>query len=82
MINSLNQGSALMSLDQNRSPSKPENPVQPSKWNGLEREIAEAAYYIWEKEGHPHGRELDHWLSAEHNVRRLVDAGKTREPAR
>ena len=71
-----------MSLGPNQSPSKPEGPGQPSKWNELEPEIAVAAYYIWEKEGHPHGRELDHWLRAEHNVRRLVDAGKTREPAR
>jgi hypothetical protein len=71
-----------MSTDQNQSPSKPEKPGQPSKWNGLEREIAVAAYYIWEKEGHPHRRDLDHWLRAEHNVRRLVDADKTREPAR
>ncbi|MGZ5943234.1 MAG: DUF2934 domain-containing protein [Isosphaeraceae bacterium] len=44
--------------------------------------MAVAAYYIWEKEGYPHGRDLDHWLHAEHNVRRLVDAGKTRKPAR
>ena len=71
-----------MSLGQNQLPSKPEGPGQLSKWNELEPEIAVAAYYIWEKEGHPHGRELDHWLRAEHNVRRLVDAGKTREPAR
>jgi len=71
-----------MSLGPNQFPSKPESPGQPSKWNELEPEIAVAAYYIWEKEGHPHERELDHWLRAEHNVRRLVDAGKTREPAR
>ena len=71
-----------MNLDQNQSPSKPECSGQPSKWNELDGEIATAAYYIWEKEGYPHGRDLDHWLHAEHNVRRLVDAGKTREPAR
>jgi len=71
-----------MSKDQNPSPSKPEKPAQPTKWNGQEREIALAAYYIWEKEGHPQGRELDHWLRAEHTVRRLVDSGKTRGPAR
>jgi len=72
-----------MSTDQNQSPSKSENSGQQSKWNELEREIiAVAAYYIWEKEGHPHGRELDHWLRAEHNIRRLVDAAKTRGIAR
>jgi hypothetical protein len=71
-----------MSTEQNQSPSKPEKPAQPSKWNGQEREIALAAYYIWEKEGRPQGHELDHWLRAEHNSRRLVDSGKTRGPAR
>ena len=71
-----------MSKDRNQSRSKSEKPTQPSNWNGQEPEIALAAYYIWEKEGHPQGRELDHWLSAEHHVRRLVDAEGTRKPAR
>ena len=31
--------------------------------NGKER-IAQRAYWIWEQEGRPHGRDLDHWLSA------------------
>lgn len=26
--------------------------------------IAARAYGIWEREGRPHGRDLDHWLSA------------------
>ena len=47
-----------------------------------ERWVSEAAYFIWEKEGHPHGHALDHWLRAEHDIRRLVDAGKLREPVR
>jgi hypothetical protein len=44
-----------------------------------ERWVKEAAYFIWEKEGHGHGHDLDHWLRAEKEVRRLVDAGKIRE---
>ena len=72
----------MMSLKKNPSPPKPEITGQPSKRNGPEREIALAAYYIWEKEGHPQGHELDHWLRAEHGVRRLVDADKSRKPAR
>lgn len=71
-----------MSSDQTQSQSKPEKPGQPSKWNGQEREIAMAAYYIWEKEGRPHGHDLDHWLRAEHNARRLVDADKPRNSSR
>lgn len=27
-------------------------------------QIRERAYRIWVDEGHPHGRELDHWLRA------------------
>jgi hypothetical protein len=25
----------------------------------------EAAYFLWENEGRPHGKDLDHWLRAE-----------------
>jgi hypothetical protein len=32
-------------------------------------EIARRAYTIWEVEGRPSGRELDHWLRAEAEVR-------------
>ena len=72
-----------MSTDKSQSQSKPESPGQASKWNELERDIvAVAAYYIWEKEGRPQGHELDHWLRAEHNIRRLVDAAKTRKPGK
>ena len=28
-------------------------------------EIADRAYDIWEREGRPHGKALDHWLRAE-----------------
>ena len=28
-------------------------------------EIAVCAYFIWEQEGKPEGRALDHWLQAE-----------------
>ena len=32
-------------------------------------EIAKRAYTIWEIEGRPSGRDLDHWLRAEAEVR-------------
>ena len=32
-------------------------------------EIALHAYYIWEKEGRPEGRALEHWLQAELQLR-------------
>ena len=47
-----------------------------------QRWSSEAAYFIWEKEGHPHGRDLDHRLRAEYEGRRLIDAGKLRMPVR
>lgn len=28
------------------------------------QEIANCAYAMWEKEGRPHGRDLEHWLRA------------------
>jgi len=30
-----------------------------------EQQIAECAYYIWESEGQPAGREAEHWHQAE-----------------
>ena len=29
-----------------------------------EAKVRERAYYIWEREGRPHGRELQHWQAA------------------
>jgi hypothetical protein len=31
-------------------------------------EIAVCAYYLWEKEGRPHGRHLIHWLQVEEQL--------------
>jgi hypothetical protein len=36
--------------------------------SSLEDEIAECAYFIWESEGHPIGREAEHWHQAELQV--------------
>ncbi len=33
-----------------------------------ERDIRERAYAIWEKEGCPDGKSLDHWLHAEAEI--------------
>jgi hypothetical protein len=30
--------------------------------------IRECSYQIWEQEGRPEGRHLDHWLQAEHEL--------------
>ena len=33
-----------------------------------QQEIALRAYAMWEKEGRPHGRSLEHWLAAEREL--------------
>lgn len=35
--------------------------------------IRERAYVIWEREGRPQGRELDHWLQAESELTNLQE---------
>jgi hypothetical protein len=34
----------------------------------LQSEIAQRAYFIWEEEGRPNGRALEHWIKAEEEV--------------
>jgi len=41
---------------------------------GEKERIAERAYQIWEQQGRPHGRDLDHWLQAEQEA---AAGGKT-----
>jgi hypothetical protein len=38
--------------------------------------IQERAYAFWEREGRPHGRDLEHWLRAEEEIHR-ASAGRT-----
>ena len=33
-----------------------------------QQEIAQRAYAMWEQEGRPDGRNLDHWLTAENEL--------------
>jgi hypothetical protein len=44
--------------------------------------IAEHAYHIWENEGRPHGRSLDHWLKAEAEVTAVAAPEKKAAPKR
>ena len=41
----------------------------------LRGKLAARAYAIWEREGRPHGRDLDHWLAAEREIARPTAAG-------
>ena len=38
-----------------------------------DEEVREAAYFIWEREGRPEGRALDHWARALTEVRGTDD---------
>jgi hypothetical protein len=44
-------------------------PDFPAEW------IAVCAYFIWEKEGRPNGRHINHWNRAKNELRRLWKAG-------
>lgn len=37
--------------------------------------VRERAYRIWESEGRPHGRDLDHWLQAERELAAAAEPG-------
>jgi hypothetical protein len=68
--------------EENTSSSQPQvNRLQGSPGNGNEsggngasmfssEEIAERAYQIFEREGRSDGRDMDHWLQAEQELRR------------
>jgi hypothetical protein len=51
-----------------------------------EQEIRGLAYKIWEEEGCPHGRNVEHWLKAEAMLQSRNDGDepepKVRRPAR
>jgi len=47
-------------------------------------DVAACAHMIWEKEGKPHGRDVEHWFQAETLLRamRAADAEAAKEPAK
>jgi len=50
-----------------------------------EQWLRDRAYYIWEREGRPHGRALNHWLQAigdATRVRRVSDRDPTPDEER
>jgi hypothetical protein len=47
----------------------PREPVPTGTPEPSPAEIAALAYQIWEQEGRPEGRDLDHWLMAREQLR-------------
>lgn len=46
-----------------------------------ENQIKDRAHHIWEREGRPHGRELDHWRQAEAEIAAERAPAKSRSRA-
>ncbi|MGG2476817.1 DUF2934 domain-containing protein, partial [Rhizobium sp. BR5] len=42
--------------------------------------ISKRAYTLWEKEGHPHGRDAQHWEQAKHEFS-LLKTSEATKPA-
>jgi hypothetical protein len=45
-----------------KSTSRAKSPAPAKTIDFSEQERRDAAYYLWEQEGRPEGRALDHWL--------------------
>jgi hypothetical protein len=45
-----------------------------------QQKISERAYALWQREGCPHGRDMDHWLKAEREV--SAENGKATTPVK
>jgi Protein of unknown function (DUF2934) len=56
---------------------KPKKPIS----DEVKREIEVRAYLIWEREGHPIGRELEHWKLAEAEILAVAPEAKTEKKA-
>ena len=64
--------------------SKKTKKMRPEKppYDPTDEDIAECAYFIWESEGHPIGKEAEHWREAETQLylsRALDDALESNE---
>lgn len=47
----------------------------PTDADALRKRTEERAYALWESEGRPHGRHLDHWCQAEAETTVSADTG-------
>lgn len=51
--------------DQSTEKENPGNQTEEAGHCGTPQEIAQCAYYVWEQEGRPEDRALEHWCRAE-----------------
>ncbi|MBB5574243.1 DUF2934 domain-containing protein [Rhizobium paranaense] len=59
------------------SPAADESQTAEAPTRDLEKEIRERAYSIWENEGRPEGRHLEHWERAEKQINGEFHLDKT-----
>jgi Protein of unknown function (DUF2934) len=45
-----------------------------------EQAIRERAYAIWEEEGRPDGKDLEHWCRAEDEINSASEGGENKTP--
>lgn len=69
-----------MGIDR-RSTRRPEPTIDAAKASeerqlAREQAVRERAYAIWEEEGHPDGRDLDHWRRAKKRSAQLTNVPK------
>jgi len=57
-----------------------ERPLDPAPDAETLAKIAHLAHTYWEAEGRPEGRDLEHWLRAEADVRALLESGGAGDP--
>ncbi len=68
--------------DQSETPMKPSSPSHSPHFEPTEADIQKCAYYLWQEEGCPVGKDLDIWLSAKELVRHHVALAKPPRLAR
>jgi DUF2934 family protein len=47
-----------------------ECPSEQAVYSNIEEIVRQRAYYLWELEGKPQGREVEHWHRAQSEIRR------------
>lgn len=52
----------------------------PPDAEALRKRVEDRAYALWECEGKPHGRDLDHWRQAESEILAAGDAKRSSDP--
>ncbi len=61
-----------MKKSESKKDSSTRNPEMPSTGEPTNEEIAALAHSIWEQQGRPEGCDVEHWLTAEAQLRQTI----------